>query len=588
VDDDRLIRLQSTVDELQAVVRALERRIGALEGRAAAGPSGAADAARPGDQTAHVASAVDVPPTEAAAPDVRGWHEPIFVLSLIGRLFIVLGGGFFLRAMTDAGVFAPPVGVALGFAYGLVWLVWADRAAARGEAPSAAFHAIAAAMVAFPLLVEATTRFKVLSGMSSAGMIAVLTAGLLLVASRRRLQSVAWVTVVVALPTSVWLVSQTGVAVPFAFYLIAFGVATLWMGYALDWRIVRWPVAFVADLLVMVVTTRTLGDDRLDAPAVAICVQLSLLIAYLISIAIRTLVRGRNVVPFEVAQTMAALVIGFGGAVLVTRATGALPTLLGLSSLVCGAACYAVAYVFIDRRADRGRNVYFYTTLGLVLLMVGAELVLGNEWLGIVFAALAVVSSGLWSRVGRLFMLLHAAAYIVAAAVASDTVAYCAWAVAAGPVGPWAPPTGVMLVVLAAAAITVGLATVQPPPDGSGSAYASGPRFAAALVLVLTAGGCAIGYLAPIVGGSPNHTVDLGVLATLRTVVLALAALAVAWIGRHQRFHEWSWLVYPLLVGIGLKMVAQDFMNSRPATLFLALAVYGTALIVAPRMRRTT
>jgi hypothetical protein len=33
-------------------------------------------------------------------------------------------------------------------------------------------------------------------------------------------------------------------------------------------------------------------------------------------------------------------------------------------------------------------------------------------------------------------------------------------------------------------------------------------------------------------------------------------------------------------------MVAQDFGQSRPATLFIALALYGAALIIAPRLRR--
>jgi hypothetical protein len=72
----------------------------------------------------------------------------------------------------------------------------------------------------------------------------------------------------------------------------------------------------------------------------------------------------------------------------------------------------------------------------------------------------------------------------------------------------------------------------------------------------------------------------------LRTGVLAVAALLVAWASRQARFREWAWLVYPLLVVIGLKMVAQDFKFSRPATLFIALALYGAALIVAPRLRR--
>ena len=105
-------------------------------------------------------------------------------------------------------------------------------------------------------------------------------------------------------------------------------------------------------------------------------------------------------------------------------------------------------------------------------------------------------------------------------------------------------------------------------------------------MLVLSAGGTLIGYLAPAIGRLPDGSIDAGVLATIRTGVLAIAALVVAWIGRHARFREWDWLVYPLLVGIGVKMAAQDFMHSRPATLFVALALYGAALIMAPRLRR--
>jgi hypothetical protein len=63
--------------------------------------------------------------------------------------------------------------------------------------------------------------------------------------------------------------------------------------------------------------------------------------------------------------------------------------------------------------------------------------------------------------------------------------------------------------------------------------------------------------------------------------------LCAAWIGRHPRFREWGWLVYPLLVAIGLKMMTQDFKFSRPSSLFIAMALYGAALIVAPRLRRT-
>ncbi len=575
--DDRIAGLESAVDELRSAMRAIQLRLDTLEAKGLSGTTG--DAEDRAEEPADIR-----PEVLPLGPTTRDWRDPIVVLSLIGRLVLVLAGGFFLRAMTDSGVLAPAVGVTMGFTYGLAWLFLTDRAGERGQVPSAVFHALAAAMVAFPLLLEATTRFKVLTGASSAFAIAVLTAGLLFVAWRRRLHAVAWVTVMIALPTSIVILVQSGVVVPFALYLIALGVATLWMGYALEWWALRWPVALAADMVVLGVTLRALAPERHDSPHVAMLVQLALLGAYVISIVIRTLIRGRNVIPFEVVQTAVALVVGFGGAVSLTRATGTLPTSLGMGSLIFGAACFGVAFVFLAGREDRGRNVYFYTTLALVLVLAGFTLVLGEQRLVFVFAVLAVLATGLWSRVGRLFMLLHGAAYLAAAGIVSDALRYCAGTLAAGVAGPWAFPSAVMLVVLAAGALSALLAAADPKSDGG--VFASVLRFVIILIFVWAAGGCAVGYLAFTAGGRADGSVDLGVLATVRTGVLAVATLLVAWIGRHARFREWGWLVYPLLVGIGLKMVAQDFVHSRPATLFIAMAFYGTALIVAPRLRR--
>jgi len=572
--DDRLTRLESIIDELRGSIRRLEERITLLEGRATAGSEADAQA---GPATAETRS-------PASQPAGRDWHDPIAILSLLGRLFIVLGGAYFLRAMTDAGTVPPVAGIALGLVYGLIWLVLADRAGARLLVPSAVFHGVGAAMVAFPVVLEATTRFKVLPGPASAVALTMLTGGLLAVAWRQRIQPLAWVAVVAAIPTSIVILAQTGVVVPHAFFLILFGVATLWMGYSLDWLAVRWPVAAVANLVVVGVTARALAQQPQESPGVALVVQVTLLGAYLLSIAIRTLVRGRNVIPFEVAQTIAALVVGLGGALYVTRATGSGGATLGVASVIFGAACYGVAFAFIERQQNRGRNVYFYTSLAVVFVLVGMARLLPAEPLAGVLAALAVVCCAAWSRIRRLFLLLHGATYLAAAAMASGAIGYDLGAVAFGAPGGWALPGAAMLVVLAAGAASAWLAALQPGNDGS--AYASAPRFAVVLVFVLSAGGTLVGYLAPALGGLPDRSIDAGVLATIRTGVLALSTLLIAWIGRHARFREWGWLVYPLLVGIGIKMVAQDFMYSRPATMFVALALYGAALILAPRLRR--
>jgi hypothetical protein len=200
-----------------------------------------------------------------------------------------------------------------------------------------------------------------------------------------------------------------------------------------------------------------------------------------------------------------------------------------------------------------------------------------------VFAVFGVLAAVSWSRYGRLYMLLHSAVYVVAAAIASGTLSYSAWALAASPAGSWVLPGGLMLVVVIAAALAAWFASVRPDPEGGG--VASALRLVTATVLVLVACGCVAGFLAPVTA-SAGSGVNLGALATVRTGVLAAVVLLVAWIGRRARFREWAWLVYPMLVLIGLKMVAQDFKYSRPATLFIALALYGAALIVAPRLRR--
>jgi uncharacterized membrane protein YidH (DUF202 family) len=372
--------------------------------------------------------------------------------------------------------------------------------------------------------------------------------------------------------------------VPHAFYLILFGVATLWMSYELDWLAVRWPVALAADLVVFGVTMRALAPEQRDPAGLALVVQMTLVGAYLVSIAVRTLVRGRNVIPFEVVQMALALAVGFGGAVSVARVTGDGGISLGIASLVLGAASYAVAFAFIDRRQDRGRNVYFYTTLALVLVVAGCDLVLPSPLIDLAFAALALLACVLWARVGRLFLVMHGAAYLAAAALVSNVVAYAWYAFFFNPTGQWMMPRRMQWVMLVSSVVAAWFASRT--PAGDGSTRAALPRVIVVLVTVGAVGGIVMGYLAPILAGRVPGVTDLGVLATARTCVLAISALVIAWIGTRPGFREWSWLVYPLLVVTGLKMVAHDFLLSRPATMFVALAMFGAALIFAPRLRR--
>jgi hypothetical protein len=77
---------------------------------------------------------------------------------------------------------------------------------------------------------------------------------------------------------------------------------------------------------------------------------------------------------------------------------------------------------------------------------------------------------------------------------------------------------------------------------------------------------------------------DAGLLAVVRTAVLASLAILLAWSGRRLPALNLRWLVYPLLIVTALKFLFEDLAVGRPLTLFLGFMCFGTTLILAPRL----
>jgi hypothetical protein len=578
--DDDSRRVESLVRDLERTIGDIDRRLTEVERTVAslAHVSGGTD--RPARAALSAPPAIPAPP---ALPALPGWllPDPVTLLAFVGRTFVALGGAFSLRALTDASVLPLAQGSALGLAYGLGWLVMSDRAAAVNRRTSAVFHGLVAAVVTFPLIWESVTHFQLVSSNAAAVGLALVTALMLAAALRQRSQSLAWIAVLASIGTTLALVSATGAVIPFTAVTIALGLATLWIGYSADWVLLRWPVALVADLMVLALTLRVTSGSLPDPPAPVIALQLLLLTGHLASVAARTLVRGRNVNVFEVVQTGAALAVGFGGAVYVTAATGAGAVTLAAMNLIVGAGCYAVAFAFPGRQHALRRNFYFYTSLGLLLVMVSTALLLDPALLTFVWTALAVASSSLARRTGRITLDAHATVYVLAAAGVSGLLATTTAALVGPAIARW-PPLPVLAVVALAGLIACWL---MPAPHGERMPNAAHlPWFLITLVLVWSAAGTLVGALADLLPHGPAASLDGGVLATVRTSVLAAAALAVAWAGRTERFRESGWLLYPLLAAGGVKLLVEDLPRSRPATLFIALALYGSALILAPRL----
>ncbi len=75
--------------------------------------------------------------------------------------------------------------------------------------------------------------------------------------------------------------------------------------------------------------------------------------------------------------------------------------------------------------------------------------------------------------------------------------------------------------------------------------------------------------------------------APIGTAILALVAFAAAWAGGRWALPELGWFVHPILVLGGLKLIAMDLPQGRPAALFVSFVLYGAALSLAPRLLRS-
>ena len=144
----------------------------------------------------------------------------------------------------------------------------------------------------------------------------------------------------------------------------------------------------------------------------------------------------------------------------------------------------------------------------------------------------------------------------------------------------WAPFSAAAACAIATTAVAYALLVRQ--SGASGVVQSRVPRIILALLFAFGAGGLAVAAFHDLPAGR-----DPGIVAALRTSVLAAAALLLAGAGRRFTLPELSWLAYAVLILGGIKLLLEGVLPAgRPATLFLAFAVYGAALVVAPRLLR--
>ena len=557
---DRLSEIEARLERLEGVMRDLH--LADAVPRAIASPS---DIALPAGLL-------------QARPDAIVW------LTLVGRTLMVLGGAYLIRAITESGRLSGSTGVVIGLGYALACLGAADRAGVRGDRKlSGAFHGLTAVLIGVPLLLEASTRFRFLSPETGAAALTTLTVLALSVAWHGRLQSVAAFAMIGSIGAALVLAARTNHPVPAAASLIVIGAATTAVADLREWPWLKWPPALAADLVVMALTSRVLVTHPLDDPRTVTALHVLLVATYAAPAVWRTLVRGHPARPFDVLQTALAMAFGVGGLWATTHIQSPWAGVIIASVMGLGAAgAYLAAFAVIEPRQGRAGTLVAYLTFGAALAFTAPALVASSATLAIFFALGALILTYAGRRLAQPAMMIHGAVFGVAAAIGSHFLATstAVWMTA----GAWPAVAPLHTAVLAATAVCLGISPHEPPEAGRVSRWFSRTAgMMLAMVVVYTGGALLVRLLAMMLGGAP---VAPGVLASVRTVTLATLALAAALLGRGFGLKEFRWLVYPLLLVAGLKLLVDDFPHSDPGTLFPALAAYGAALILAPRLGR--
>lgn len=492
------------------------------------------------------------------------------MLAAFGRLLLGIAGAYFLRAITEAGLLPQPAGTIVGLLYAAAWLASSIRIPS-GNRFLVSIHGITAACIVAPLLWEAAVRFRSISPAASATALALFVILGQTFAWQHEHPALAGVTAFAGCATALVLISATLDPVPFAVALTVAATAVeygAWRGRALAWR---WIVALACDsciflLLYLVTRPQGLPEGYAPVPVAAVGTLLLALVAiYVASTVTRTLARKTTITWFELMQVPAGAALAIEGALRISPASAGVAISIGIACLGFGSACYLIAFSGFTRAAPR--NFHAYATFALLLMLAGGVLT-GAAALPL-WITLALLAAWLPAITRGNTLALHSAVYLVSAAATTGLLAYSEHRL---------PLNATSVLCAAAVAIGCGL-TLQMRKD---RALDWPDRVPGALI----AGLLCWSFLTLAARVLERAQFAAPLASTLRTIVIAIVAIALAWIGVRRDLRELIWLLFPWMLFGAVKLVTEDFQQGQPATLFLSLLVYGGTLIALPRLLR--
>ena len=555
---DALVR---QVRELQERVACLERFVGVVP-QAGAGPG-----AKPAEKSPSL-------------------PETTTLLPVLGRALLGLAGAYLLRALTESGTLALEGGVGIGMVYAMLWLVLAARTPA-GQKLQTAIYSLISVLLLSPLLWEATLRFHAVSTWAAGGILLAFTLFGLAVSWKKDLLIVATFAMLAGLGVSAALLVATHDAIPFTFVLLGIAATVETSACLNHWLSERWLAALAADLAVLLATwlvTNARGVPEAWTPIAhptLLAAQVALLAIYLGSTGFRTLFRGTTITGFETAQCALAFFISLGGGLRLSSQDPYIAPAVAVLALVCAAACYGIGFLLLDRGGPRGRNFYTYSTFAILLAVAGSRILLSGIAAAAVWSVLAI--AGLWGGgfFARLTLQVHGAIYLLLGLASSGALVQ-ATGFLLGNASMFGAGSGAGQAALWTAILVAAMCYALASRSAVGS---DALRLALAATLAWLTAGIAAGALTAGLLRLFGESAGPAYCATLRTAVLAAAALLLAWAGARWNKPELSRLIYPAMLLGAYRLIAIDLHQDRNPALFLSLLLYGTALMILPKLK---
>jgi len=547
-------------DELRREMRAFERRIARIEERL------------------ELPLAAPPPvPIQPAVPEVSrvALAEGASAIPVLGRTLLGLAGAYVLRALTESRALPQQVGVLAGMIYAILWLLWAARTPTSRRV-EAALYSLTSALVLGPLLWESTIRFRAISTWNAGAVLFLFTVFGLVISWRKNLLLVATIATLTGVLTAAALLIGSDDVMPFTFLLLAIAAAVEVSACLDHWLSERWLTAAAADLVVLLATylvTNARGLPEVYVPfshAALLAAQMALLVIYLASTIVRTLLRGFTFTSFETAQLALAFLLAVGGGLRLTGGNFRGSLAMAAVTLSCAVACYLVPFTLLARRREHGRNFHTYATFGILLVVAGNLILLPGPAAAAVASVLAIAC--LTGRPTALHW--HGCLYLLVALLASGALPASAGLLLGGGSGHTLP--GAVFWEGAAALACYNLAIRREGAGGLLRTLLAGAAFW--LLAAISASALAAAYHG-VFGEAATHAYCI----TLRTIVLALGALLLGWTASRRNWTELKPLVYLVMLLAGYRLLMVDLGQDAKAALVLSLAFYGAALMVLPR-----